>query len=105
MIFSEEQNNKPAGQITVGNAVVAVQIIDRVVSKGGISGAELAVVADCRTAMTESIKAATDVEYDVAVAQAVAQAQAQQAQQNDPPQDATTENSPKASAKTKRAKK
>lgn len=76
-LFTEEQQSKEVTGIRVGDAVVALQVIDRAFSRGVVSGQESTVVGGCRDALLKAIETSSGVNYD----QAMVQLQAQYAEQ------------------------
>ena len=80
-MFDEDQQKTPVRGVTVSDAVVAIQVIDRAFARGVINGNEAKIVADARTNLIAGVEKVTEVNYDKAQAEQVARAQAQAAQQ------------------------
>lgn len=82
-----EEKLQEVVELNVLTTILAIQIVDKSLSRGIITGPELKAVSDLRTALVEGMEKSIEVNYDqmVAYMQAKAQqeAQAQQAQQEE----------------------
>lgn len=83
-LFTEEQQAMDLEGLSVEDGTIAIQVIDRAVQRGTISGAELEAVTKARVAVRDAIQEATGIHYDQGMAQLqqqMAQAQRQAAQE------------------------
>lgn len=67
MLNEEQQATEVT--LTGGHVIIALQVISRLVSSGGLKDMELSPVGTARDAMVEALEAATGVNFDAAKAQ------------------------------------
>jgi hypothetical protein len=67
MLNEEQQATEVT--LTGGQVIIALQVISRLVSSGGLKDMELSPVGDARDGMVAALEAATDVNFDAAKAQ------------------------------------
>lgn len=83
-LFSEEQQAMDLEGLSVEDGMIAIQVIDRCLHRGAISGTEIEAVTKARVALRDAIQEATGVHYDQGMAQLQQQmAQAQRRAQTD----------------------
>lgn len=64
MMFTQEQAKADLTGLTVQEAVIALQVIKRVIKTGALEETELGTVAVLRMKLIEAIRAATGIHYD-----------------------------------------
>lgn len=103
-MFDETNLSKALEDLTVADAIVSLQIVDRLVSSGNVRGSELTFIANLRQKLVNAVNVATGINYDAAMAQA-AQAQAQAASQAPATQEAPVEEVAEAPKRSRSKKK